>query len=216
MGADEASRMVERKKAGAFGSLFGPGGAEVHVRSVKEYYECLVRASGRYVADYYRPARHTVAVDPRVRELVVGGERFPVRPKSRLARVFAKGGKNKVDLAVEEHVVVEEEAEIVVDHDGREAKFPYKTGRDSTESHPERALGSGPEVRGPGATREEVSGMLESRLRGDMGGGVRDLDEEFELLRLEEVYVPVYEARLVGPGRRAAVLRIDAARRRAF
>lgn len=42
---------------------------------------------------------------------------------------------------------------------------------------------------------------------------MRGLSDDFEVTRLAEVYVPVYEARLVGPRRKAAIMRVDAARK---
>ena len=41
---------------------------------------------------------------------------------------------------------------------------------------------------------------------------VRKLEEEFVLREISEVYVPIYEARLIGPKKKIAIIRIDAVR----
>ena len=41
---------------------------------------------------------------------------------------------------------------------------------------------------------------------------VRDLTEEFILREITEVYVPIFEARLIGPKKKVGIIRIDAVR----
>jgi hypothetical protein len=41
---------------------------------------------------------------------------------------------------------------------------------------------------------------------------VRKLEEEFVLREISEVYVPIYEARLIGPKKKIGIIRIDAVR----
>ena len=43
---------------------------------------------------------------------------------------------------------------------------------------------------------------------------VRDLQEEFTINEVSEVYIPIYEARLIGPKKQVGILRIDAARKK--
>lgn len=211
-----ARKAVERKKTKPFSMLFGPGRDDIHAHEPRLHYECLLRASGRYAADYYRHARHTISVDSNVSEVVLKGGTFQVRPKSRLEKVFVgKKGRNKVDLELDEHVHVETEETLTFDHHGKESKFPYKTGPGAVENYPERLLEeTEAKIRRTEMTHGEVVRRLKARLKDGMEDGVRDLKEEFEVDMIAEVYVPVYEARLVGPKKKVAILRIDAARNR--
>ena len=77
--------------------------------------------SGKYIADYFRKATHTISVSSNVHAVAFGDGIFPARSKSGLEKAFVgKGGKNKIDLNLEEHVFVEGEDELFFDHHGRE------------------------------------------------------------------------------------------------
>jgi len=39
---------------------------------------------------------------------------------------------------------------------------------------------------------------------------VRDLNEKFTVNEILEVYIPIYEARLVGPRKKVEIMRVDA------
>ena len=43
---------------------------------------------------------------------------------------------------------------------------------------------------------------------------VRDITEEFVLREITELYVPVFEARLIGPKKKVGIIRIDAVRKK--
>ncbi|RNJ75287.1 MAG: hypothetical protein EB829_04980 [Nitrosopumilus sp. H8] len=217
MDEDAAAAAIERKKTKPFGTvLFGPGRDEIRVSSIRVYYECLLRASGKYAAEYYRRAKYTISVDSNVHGVMIGDGMFPVRTKSRLERVFVgKKGKNKVDLNIEDHVFVERESDITFDHHGKESKFPYKLNSSTMENYPKRLLeGTDSKVKRSSMTHGEIAKRLKHKLKKDLEGEVRDLEEEFTIREITEVYVPVYEARLIGPRKKVGILRIDAARRR--
>ncbi len=135
---EEAMDIVEEKKTKPFKSLLSrPKKEDVHVHSMKLYYECILRVSGKYIADYYRKATFTISVASNVNEVVLGDGIFPVRSKSGLQKTFVgKRGKNKIDLKFEEHVFVEEEDELTFDHHGRDLKFPFKINSKTIENYP--------------------------------------------------------------------------------
>ncbi|KAG2473951.1 MAG: hypothetical protein NPMRTH4_810007 [Nitrosopumilales archaeon] len=61
---DFAREFVEKKKTTVFRSrLRRPKSEEVHIHSLKLYYESILIVSGKYVADFYRKATHTISVD---------------------------------------------------------------------------------------------------------------------------------------------------------
>ena len=57
-------------------------------------------------------------------------------------------------------------------------------------------------------------GKLESQLKKPAETDVRDLNNEFVLREITEVYVPIFEARLIGPKKKVELLRIDAVRKK--
>ena len=138
----EVLEIIEDKKTSLFKSLFSrPKKSDIHIHSVKLYYECILLISGKYMANYFRKATHSISVHSNVSEVVLGDGTFPVRTKSNFKKaIVGKRGKNKVDLKLEEHVFVENEDELTFDHHGREIKFPFKLNSKTTENYPNRLL----------------------------------------------------------------------------
>ena len=213
----EAMEIVEQKKTSPFKSILTrPKKEEVHVHSLKLYYECILMVSGKYIADFFRKATHSISVDSNVNEVVLGDGTFPVRSKSTLEKAFVgKRGKNKVDLKLEEHVFVEEEDELTFDHHGREIKFPFKINSKTIENYPKRLLGNNLDnVKKPELTYDAAIEKLKSLLKKPLEVDVRALNDEFVLREITEVYVPIFEARLTGPKKKVGLIRIDAVRKK--
>jgi len=189
---------------------------DVHVHSLKLYYECILMVSGKYIADYYRKATHSISVNSNVAEVVLGDGIFPVRSKSGLKKAFVgKRGKNKVDLKLEEHVFVEEEDELTFDHHGNDLKFPFKINSKTIENYPKRLLEKNqPNVKKPELTYDAAINKLQSELKKPIEDDVRELNDEFVLREITEVYVPIFEARLIGPKKKVGIIRIDAVRKK--
>ena len=213
----EASEIVDQKKTNPFKSILSrPKKSEVHVHSLKLYYECLLMVSGKYIADYLRKASHTISVNSNVHEVILGDGIFPVRSKSGLEKAFVgKRGKNKIDLKLEEHVFVEEEDELTFDHHGRNIEFPFKINSKTVENYPKRLLEKHESnVKRPEITYEAALDKLQSDLKKPLEADVRNLNEEFVLREINEVYVPIYEARLIGPKKKVGLIRIDGVRKK--
>ncbi len=209
--------MVEQKKTTPFKSLLSrPKKEDVHFHSLKLYYECMLMVSGKYIADYFRNATHTIFVDSNVHEVVLGDGTFPVRSKSTLEKAFVgKRGKNKVDMDLEEHVFVEEEDELTFDHHGREIDFPFKINPKSVENYPKELLEENiSNVKKLEMTFDTAIDLLQTHLKKPMEVDVRNLNEEFILHDISEIYAPVFEARLIGPKKKVGLLRIDAVRKK--
>jgi len=216
---DEAETMeiVEQKKTNPFKSLLSrPKKEQVHVHSLKLYHECILMVSGKYVADYYRKATHTISVNYNIKDVVLGGGLFPMRSKSGFTKALSrKRGKNKIDLKLEEHVFIEEEDELTFDHHGRNIKFPFKINSKTIENYPKRILEKNQQnVKKPEMTYAAAIGKLESQLKKPAETDVRDLNDEFVLREITEVYIPIFEARLIGPKKKVELLRIDAVRKK--
>ena len=213
----EAMEIVEQKKTTPFKSLLSrPKKEQVHVHSLKLFHECILMVSGKYMADYYRKATQTISVNYNIRDVVLGGGLFPIRSKSGFTKALSrKHGKNKIDLKLEEHVFVEEEDELTFDHHGHEIKFPFKINSKTIENYPKRILEKNQQnVKKPEMTYAAAIGKLESQLKKPAETDVRDLNDEFVLREIAEVYIPIFEARLIGPKKKVELLRIDAVRKK--
>ena len=211
----EILEIIEEKKTAFFKSLLSrPKKSDIHIHSVKLYYECILLVSGKYVANYFRKATHSISVDSNVSAVVLGDDIFSVRTKSNFKKaIVGKRGKNKIDLKLEEHVFVENEDELTFDHHGREIKFPFKLNSKTTENYPNRLLEkNSSNVKNSELTHNDVIKKLQSFLKKPLEDEVRKLEEEFVLREISEVYVPIYEARLIGPKKKIAIIRIDAVR----
>lgn len=214
---EDALEIVEQKKTIPFKSLLSrPKKENVHVHSLKLYYECILMVSGKYIADYFRKATHSISVSSNVREIVFGDGTFPIRSKSGFKKTFVgKRGKNKIDLKVEEHVFVEEEDELAFDHHGNEIKFPFKVNSKTIENYPKRLLDKNKSnIKKPELTIDAALEKLQSQLKKPLETEVRDISEEFVLREITELYVPIFEARLIGPKKKVGLIRIDAVRKK--
>ena len=212
---NEVLEIIDDKKTTLFKSLFlRPKKNDVHIHSVKLYYECILMISGKYVANYFRKATHSISVDSNVSAVVLGDDIFSVRTKSNFKKaIVGKRGKNKVDLKLEEHVFVENEDELTFDHHGKEIKFPFKLNSKTTENYPNRILEkNSSNVKNSELTHDDAIKKLQSFLKKPLESEVRQLEEEFVLREISEVYVPIYESRLIGPKKKIAIIRIDAVR----
>jgi hypothetical protein len=79
----EVLKILDDKKTSLFKSLFSrPKKSDIHIHSVKLSYECILMISGKYVANYFRKATHSISVDSNVSAVILGDGIFSVRTKS--------------------------------------------------------------------------------------------------------------------------------------
>ena len=218
----EAEQIVENRKTSRFRSMLQtPKKIEVHVHSLKLSYEAFLILSGKYNADFYRKIIHTINVKPNVKEIIVGGYTFPIKQgKGVLGRLHTKiksstRKKNQIDLEIEEHVFLEEEKEVAFDHHGKEIKMPYKMSSKLIESYPRRTLGKVKNnVKKPEITYDAAVERLIVKLKKSVSIGRRNLQEKITINEIIELYVPIYEARLIGPKKNVRLMRIDSIRKK--
>jgi len=166
------------------------------------------------MANYFRKATHSISVHSNVSEVILGDGVFPVQTKSNFKKaIVGKRGKNKIDLKLEEHVFVENEDELTFDHHGREIKFPFKLNSKTIEHYPNRLLEQNAStVKNSELSHDDAIKKLQISLKKPLQDEVRKLEEEFVLREISEVFVPIYEARLIGPKKKVGIIRIDAVR----
>ncbi len=219
---DDVEQIVENVKTSRFRSMLQkPKKSEVHVHSLKLSYEAFLILSGKYNADFYRKVIHTISVKPNVKEIVVSGYTFPIKQgKGVLGKLGTKiksstRKKNQVDLEVEEHVFLDEEKDIAFDHHGKEIKMPYKMSSKLIESYPRRTLEKIKDnVKKPEITYDAAAKRLISKLKKSVSIGKRNLTEKITIDEIIELYVPIYEARLIGPKKNIRIMRIDGIRKK--
>ena len=220
--SDEVSQIVENRKTSLFRKMLQkPKKSEVHVHSIKLFYEAFLILSGKYTANYYRKNMHTIPVDPTVKEIIIGDEIFPVKQrKGIMGKLSTKiqtttKRKNRINLELEEHVFLEEEQEIAFDHHGKEIKMPYKTSSKLIESYPKRTLEKIKQtVKKPEITYDAAVQRLVSKLKKSVSIGRRNMQEKIITNEIIELYVPIYEARLIGPKKNVRLMRIDGIRKK--
>ena len=212
----DARTITEDKKTSLFGSVLKkPKKADVHIDSVTLNYEAILMVSGLYEANFFRKATHEISVNYNVSEVVLGDGVFPVKKKSSFAKAISKKGKNKIEIPLEEHVFIEEEGEIYFDHHGREIKFPFKLNSKIMENYPNRILEENEKnVKRPEITYAVAIDKLSEKLERPVEPDVRDLKDQLIINEVSEIYVPIFEARLVGPSKKVAIMRIDAVRKK--
>jgi len=199
----DAREIVDKKKTNVFRALLKkPKPETVHLHSLKLNYEAVMMISGSYTADYYQKAIHPIKVDYNVKEVVLGEGVFPIRTKSKFQKALSsKKGKNKVDLQLEEHVFINEDGAIYFDHHGQEIKFPILAIHEKN-------------VKKPEMTKNAAIKRITVKLKKPIKTDVRDLKDEININEISEIYVPIYEARLIGPKKKVGILRIDAVRKK--
>ncbi len=70
------------------------------------------------------------------------------------------------------------------------------------------------DVKKPEITNDAAIEYFTKKLMRPLEADVRDLKEEFQINEVSEIYVPIYEARLIGPKKKVAILRIDGVRKK--
>ena len=191
--SDEIEQIIENKKTLFFRKLLQkPKKNEVHVHSIKLIYEAFLILSGKYSANFYRKATHPISVDYTVKEIIFGDVIFPIKQ--------GKGVLGKLGTKIKSRTKI---------------KLPYKMSSEIIESYPKRTLQKTDGiVRKPEITYDAAVGKLVSKLKQSVSIGRRNLVEKIDIDEIIELYVPIYEARLIGPRKNVRIMRIDGMRKK--
>jgi len=213
---DEIINIVESRKVKTFQTLLHkPKRSAIHIHSTKLFFEAFLLLSGKYTADFIRETKHTITVDKNVRELIIDEQTYPISEKKGVLSKLGHNRKNKVNLDVQERLVIEHEDDIAFDHHGKEVNLPYKTTAKLIEKYPKRILDENKDnVKQPEITIDGATKKLISKLKKPSESGIKSLKEDIQINEILEVYVPIYESRLIGPKKKIKLLRIDAVRKK--
>ena len=213
--ADVAEEMVDNRKVKLFQTLLKkPKKSEIHLHSLKLFYEACLLLSGKYTADFIRDANHTLHVDKNVSELIIDDKVYPVPRKKGVLSKLEPTWKNKIKIKFQERLLIENEADIAFDHHGKIIDLSYTNTQKIIEKYPRKILNDNDKIKKPEITIDASINKLISKLKKPTDKGIKSLNEEINLYDILEVYVPVYEARLIGPNKKIKILRIDAIRKK--
>ena len=214
--SDSAEEMIDSRKVKSFQTLLHkPKKSEIHLHSLTLHFESILLLSGKYSVDFIRDAEHTLSVDKDVQEVIISDEVFPVKKKHGVLSKLEPSFKNKIKILMQERVMLENTADISFDHHGKEINLSYNDTLKLLEKHPKKTINEDKEsIRKPEITIAAAKSKLISKLKKPADAGTKSSEEIFDFRDILEIYVPIYEARLIGPKKRIKIVRIDAVRKK--
>jgi hypothetical protein len=214
--SDAAEEMIDSRKVKSFQTLLHkPKKSEIHLHSLTLHFESILLLSGKYSVDFIRDAEHTLSVDKDVQEVIISDEVFPVKKKHGVLSKLEPSFKNKIKILMQERVMLENTADISFDHHGKEINLSYNDTLKLLEKHPKKTINEDKEsIRKPEITIAAAKSKLISKLKKPADAGTKSSEEIFDFRDILEIYVPIYEARLIGPKKRIKIVRIDAVRKK--
>ena len=213
---DDAEEMVDSRKVKLFQTLLHkPKKSEIHMHSLNLHFEAILLLSGKYSVDFIRDATHTLSVDKDVQEVIISDEVFPIKTKKGVFSKLEPSFKNKVKIQMQERVMLENTDDMSFDHHGKEMNLSYKDTLKLLDKHPKKTLNEDRDsIRRPEITLDAAKSKLTSKLMKPSDAGIKSSEDSIEFRDILEIYVPIYEARLIGPKKRIKILRIDAVRKK--
>ena len=214
--SDAAEEMIDSRKVKSFQTLLQkPKKSEIHLHSLTLHFESILLLSGKYSVDFIRDAGHTLSVDKDVQEVIISDEVFPVKKKHGVLSNLELSFINKIKILMQERVMLENTADISFDHHGKEINLSYNDTVKLLEKHPKKTINENKEsIRRPEITIPAAKSKLIAKLKKPADAGTKSSEEIFDFRDILEIYVPIYEARLIGPKKRIKIVRIDAVRKK--
>ena len=185
----EIQEIVDKEKTKSFRRfLKSPDPHEVHVHSTVLTYEPSMIISGMYQADFLRKATHEIKVDKNVKEVIFGEGVFPASKYDVSAGFGSKLRGNAILLDLEEHVFVEEEKEITLDHHGKPRDFTYKVNAKDVENYPKRILKKSTVKEFEISEEIAIKKLAKTLQSHETLEDVRDLNESLTISEITTVY----------------------------
>ncbi len=109
----EASNRIKQQLFTKFGFL-KPKPAEVQFISIEKYYQLYNAVYGKYAIDYYRKSAYSIPVEAKVREVILLNNQFLPEHQASIT------AKPNIKLEGEEHIIMENQAFLVLNSEGEE------------------------------------------------------------------------------------------------
>ena len=100
------------------------------------------------------------------------------------------------------------------DYQGKIIDLPYYPTKKLIANYTKTKLDKSSKIRKPELTIDSMVQKLIDKLKKSIGNDIRSFHEELILEDILEVYVPIFEAKLIGPKNKEKILRIDAVRKK--
>lgn len=213
---EQIKDLVDKKKTSMFGTAFTrPKPDDVGVSSTDLFFEPIWKIVGEYNIDFYRKNTHQISVDPHVKEIVVGTGVFPAITESGTWKKFKdsikiREKKNKIDIPVEEHVEIYLESELYLNSQGQKIEPNLKIESKNIENFSEEFIALNKNnMRTSGLTENQAVDVFLTLVKSDIGEYLRIVSERLVVSVFEQIFLPVYEIRLVDAKNTTKILRID-------
>jgi len=180
----EASNRIKQELFTKFGFL-KPKPEEVKLFSIEKYYQLYNAVYGKYMIDYYRKSAYSVPVDAKVREVILLDKQFLPEQQASIT------AKPNIRLEAEEHIIIENQAFLVLNSEGEEINSNKLCYAPSETSPQEIIEGLGLKEL---AQNQDVD-FIKERIVKRPQDISRVVCEKFEVSERTTVYYPVYRVK---------------------
>ncbi len=210
--------VLDKKKTSLFSSTFRrPKPDEITVDNPQLFLEQVIFVLGTYSVDFDRNASYEIKVDPDVKEITIGNEKFPVSQESGVWKNFGKKVKQGVgitkqdlEIKVTENAVKNVTDSLYLDNNGLETTFSYSTNSDSVENYAQQILDIDKDyIRRIEITDDAIYSKLAQKLKDSLALDIEINHEEYIVTEFREIFVPIYETKCYDK-KEVAIARVDA------
>jgi len=211
--------VLDKKKTSFFGStLRRPKPDEITVDNPQLFLEQVIFVLGTYSVDFERNASYEIKVNPDVKEITIGNEKFPVLQESGIWKNFGKKVKQGVgitkqdlEIKVTENAVKNVTDSLYLDNNGLETTFSYSTNSDSVENYAQQILDINKDyIRRIEITDNTICSKLAQKLKDSLALDIKINHEEYIVTEFREIFVPIYETKCYDKKEKVAIARVDA------
>ena len=208
----EASRiLINKKKANYFREfLRKPSPTQVCLTDFNLWYYPFLKIKGQYFAEYFRKAVHSLKVEKTVTKVLVGNNTFDLKTKKKfIEKIPGKRGKNIIDIDLEEFVNLNEKIEVILDENGDMVKEKTLGDLKTQENYPTKILREFPFKKIQITNDDAIDFIEKNCIKKIKDQKIRDLKEILQIDEITEIFVPIYEAKLVGPKNKSKLLLVN-------
>ena len=211
--------VIDKKKTSLFGSsLRRPKPDEITVENPQLFLEQVIFVLGSYSADFNRDVSYVIKVEPDVKEVIIGNEKYPVLNESGMWKNLGKKVKHGVgitkqdlEIKVTENAVKSISDSMYLDSTGLETLFSYDTNSDAVENYAKRTLDVNKDhIRKTKLDDDMIFSKLEQKLKDGLSLDIKIKHEEFTITEFHEIFVPIYEAKCYDKKQKISIARVDA------
>jgi len=180
----ETGNKIKQQLFIKFGFL-KPKPEEVKLVSIEKYYQLYNAVYGKYAIDYYRKSAYSIPVDEEVRKVILLNNEFLPEHQANIT------AKPNIKLEGEEHLIIENQAFLVFNHQGKEVN-PNMLCYAPSENFPQDIIAKFG-LKEP-AQNLDVD-LIKERIVKHPKDTNRIISETFEVNERTAVYYPIYKVK---------------------